>query len=222
MPESAELPEEIRPHFERAALVTVDVQRDVLDGGALEVAGTTAALGAMVELARTFRSAGRPIVHVVRLYVADGSNADLSRRRMVRSSGPVLRPGTSGCQLAPGLAPEGAAGLDDALLLAGGLQTIGRDEVAVYKPRWGAFYETGLETHLRGEDVDTLVLCGANFPNCPRATAYEASERDFRVVVAEDAVSGLYDRAIAELRGAGIVVAPTAAVVAGLGARRPP
>jgi nicotinamidase-related amidase len=218
MRDLATLPDDIRPHFERSALVTIDVQRDVLDGGALEIAGTSEALGAMVQLARAFRSAGRPVVHVVRLYLADGSNADVARRRLVASSGPVLRPGTAGSQLAPALMPEGEVGLDDAVLLGGGLQTIGEGEVVLYKPRWGAFYATGLEAHLRSVDVDTLVVCGANFPNCPRTTVYEASERDFRVVVAADAVSGFYERGVAELRGIGVVVAPTAEVVAGLGA----
>ena len=69
-------PDDLRPHFELSALVTVDVQRDVLDGGTLEVPGTSAALGHIADLACAFRSAGRPIVHVVRLYLADGSNAD--------------------------------------------------------------------------------------------------------------------------------------------------
>lgn len=41
----------------------------------------------------------------------------------------------------------------------------------------GAFYGTRLEEHLRALDVDTVVVCGCNFPNCPRTTIYEASER---------------------------------------------
>ncbi|WP_459872860.1 hypothetical protein, partial [Endothiovibrio diazotrophicus] len=50
----------------------------------------------------------------------------------------------------------------------------------LYKPRWGAFYRTSLESHLRGLDVSTLVFSGCNFPNCPRTSIYQASERDFR------------------------------------------
>ena len=86
----------------------------------------------------------------------------------------------------------------------------------IYKPRWGAFYETPLERHLRTLGVSTLLFCGCNFPNCPRTSIYEASERDFRVVLAEDAISGLYDRGREELRNIGVAVLPTAEVVAAL------
>ena len=63
------------PDFSAAALVTIDTQRDVLDGGPLEIAGTSAALGPMRVLLEAFRDVGRAIVHVVRLYRADGANA---------------------------------------------------------------------------------------------------------------------------------------------------
>jgi nicotinamidase-related amidase len=194
------------PHLEAAALVTIDVQRATLDGGSLEIPGTSAALAAMARLADAFRSAGRPIVHVVRLYREDGSNVDPCRRSLVEGGARILAPGDEGSELAPGLAPDGAPALDTQALLAGGLQPLGPAEWAMYKPRWGAFYETPLEDHLRGLGVDTLVVCGANFPNCPRTSIYEASERDFRIVVAADAVSGVYDRGRAELAGIGVAL----------------
>jgi nicotinamidase-related amidase len=200
------------PHLDRAALVTIDVQRDTLDGQRLEVPGTSAALGAMARLADAFRSAGRPIVHVVRLYRPDGSNVDLCRRGAVECGAPILTPGDEGAELAPGLAADGAPRLDAEQLLAGELQPLGSAEWAMYKPRWGAFYETPLEAHLGGLGVDTIALCGANFPNCPRTSIYEASERDFRIVVARDAVSGIYDRGREELEGIGVAMMDAAAL----------
>jgi nicotinamidase-related amidase len=200
------------PHLERAALVTIDVQRDTLDGRALEIPGTSAALGRMADLAEAFRSAGRPIVHVVRLYRADGSNVDLCRRGAVEGGARILAPGDEGAELAPGLAPDGAPKLDPEQLLGGELQPLGPAEWAMYKPRWGAFYETPLEAHLRGLGIDTIALCGANFPNCPRTSLYEASERDFRIVVAVDAVSAIYDRGREELEGIGVALTDAAAL----------
>jgi nicotinamidase-related amidase len=208
------------PHLDRAALVTIDVQCDTLDGQALEVPGTSAALGAMTRLAEAFRSAGRPIVHVVRLYRPDGSNVDLCRRGAVESGAPILTPGDEGAELAPGLAPDGAPRLDAEQLLAGELQPLGSAEWAMYKSRWGAFYETPLEAHLRGLGVDTIALCGANFPNCPRTSIYEASERDFRIVVAPDAVSGIYGRGRQELEGIGVAMTDAAALVEALSGAR--
>src|SRR4029453_2753005 len=102
---------------------------------------------------------------------------------------------------------------DTELLLSGAVQDVGPDEVVIYKPRWGAFYETPLEDHLREHGVSTLVFCGCNFPNCPRTSIYEASERDFRIVLAEDAISGLYDRGREELRSIGVTLMPTAALI---------
>ncbi len=192
------------PNFATAALITIDTQRDVLDGGPFEIPGTSAALGAMRALARAFRGAGRPIVHIVRLYEPDGANVDPCRRQAVQGGMRALDPGTPGSQLAAELLPEPTLTLDADLLLAGDAQRLGPSEVAIYKPRWGAFYDTVLEDHLRERHIDTLVFCGCNFPNCPRTSIYEASERDFRIVLARDALSGLYERGARELAGIGV------------------
>jgi nicotinamidase-related amidase len=192
------------PEFAASALVTIDTQRDVLDGGPLEIPGTSAALGAMRALVDRYRSAHRPIVHIVRLYQPDGSNVDLCRRELIETGARVLRTGAPGTQLASELLPAPDLALDDALLLEGGVQLLGPAEVVIYKPRWGAFYETPLEGHLRELRVNTLVFCGCNFPNCPRTSIYEASERDFRIVLARDAISGLYERGEIELADIGV------------------
>ncbi len=74
----------------------------------------------------------------------------------------------------------------------------------MYKPRWGAFYGTSLEDLLRALGVTTVVVLGCNFPNCPRTTVYEASERDLRVVLVHDATSGIYERGRGELEAIGV------------------
>ena len=74
----------------------------------------------------------------------------------------------------------------------------------IYKPRWDGFHDTPLESHLRSLSVTTAVIVGCNFPNCPRATAYGASMRDFRVALLRDAVSGVYPRGLAELNNISI------------------
>jgi nicotinamidase-related amidase len=202
----------VSPDFSAAALITIDTQRDVLDGGPLEVPGTSVALGAIRALTEAFREADRSIVHIVRLYRPDGANVDLCRRQRVEKGARFLAPGTPGSQLASPLLPADLT-LDEELLVSGGVQSLGPMESVIYKPRWGAFYETPLEDHLRERDVTTLVFCGCNFPNCPRTSIYEASERDFRVVLARDAVSGLYERGEMELAGIGVHLASSADVV---------
>jgi nicotinamidase-related amidase len=200
------------PDFSAAALVTIDVQVDTLDGGRLEIPGTSAAVPQIGTLASAFRSARLPIVHVVRLYRRDGSNADLCRRGVIESGIEILAPGSRGSQLAPGILRESAPQLDAEALLGGRVQEVGPGELVVYKPRWGAFYGTELEGLLGSHGVSTLVFCGCNFPNCPRTSIYEASERDFRIVLAADAISGLYDRGCEELRNIGVRLMTTAEI----------
>jgi nicotinamidase-related amidase len=205
----ARVPERIEdpctiPQFNSAALVTIDVQCDVLDDGGFPIPGTFTALGAMRRLVESFREARRPIVHIVRLYERDGSNAEPCRRQLLAAGAQLVIRDTQGCQLASQLLPDPDLRLDDALLLDGGVQRLGRREVAIYKPRWGAFYRTPLGEHLRKVAVSTIVFAGCNFPNCPRTSIYEASERDFRVVVVRDAISGLYERAEQELVNIGV------------------
>lgn len=204
------------PHFGRSALITIDTQVDTLDGGPLEIPGTLDALPRMVRLCHAFRQVARPIVHIVRLYQPDGSNAEPCRRRLVQGETPLLRPGTPGRLLAPGLVASDAAALDDDGLLRGRVQALGENEVVMYKPRWGAFFQTPLDAHLKALAVDTLVFTGCNFPNCPRTSVYEASERDYRIVLVEDAVSGLYEQGKTELRGIGVHVLSTEDVLAAL------
>jgi nicotinamidase-related amidase len=192
------------PLFESSALVTIDVQRDTLDGAPFEIPGTTAVLPQLRRLAEAYRRAQRPILHVVRVYLGDGSMVDLCRRELLQSGRSLLLADSEGVQLATELLPDPAVHLDCSKLLAGELQSLGPTESILYKPRWGAFFATRLEEVLRSQGVTTVVFAGCNFPNCPRTSIYQASERDFRVVLVEDAISGLYDRGRDELRNIGV------------------
>jgi len=106
------------------------------------------------------------------------------------------------------LTPPGTR-LDASTLLDGHPQRIGNDEWVFYKPRWGAFYKTSLEAMISTWGVDTIVFCGCNFPNCPRTSVYEASERDLRVMLVDDATSGVYDQGRREMENIDVVIAST-------------
>jgi nicotinamidase-related amidase len=74
----------------------------------------------------------------------------------------------------------------------------------LWKPRWSAYHRTPLDEHLRELGVDTVVVAGCNFPNCPRATVFDASERDYRVVVVPDATSQVTPERLADARALGV------------------
>jgi nicotinamidase-related amidase len=174
--------------WKNAALLTIDVQNDFT----------------LINSPFAIRSAHKPIIHVIRIYNTDGSNVDLCRRSAVAELGKKLViTGTQGAELVDEFKPSSSSSskvsLDTELLLKGKLQQIATKEWIMYKPRWGAFYATPLEEHLRELKIDTVVICGCNFPNCPRTTVYEASERDFRVVLISDATSNVYERGLHEL-----------------------
>jgi nicotinamidase-related amidase len=207
------------PHWDRCALLTIDTQRDTLDGGLFEIAGTSTILPAMQRALTAARTARRPVVHVVRLYRPDGSNVDICRRQRVQAGWHPVAPGAAGSELATELLPAPGLRLDPQALLGGALQPLGAHEVVVYKPRWGAFYGTALDGHLRASATDTLIFSGCNYPNCPRASIYEASERDYRVVALTDAISGLDARRHAEMAAIGVTLCTVEEFVSALSAR---
>ena len=188
------------------ALLTIDMQNDFLKGRPFEIPGTSEILPQTRELVETFRHALLPVIHMVRLYKPDGSNADLCRRSALEQGAMIVCPGSSGAELAPPLMPSQESTLDNELLLSGAVQPLGPNEWAIYKPRWGAFFGTSLGQHLSSLGVTSLAFAGCNFPNCPRTSIYEASERDFRIVLVEDAISGLYDRGLNEMKNIGVVL----------------
>jgi nicotinamidase-related amidase len=206
-----------KPDLSNSALVTIDVQRDFsLPGSPAEIPGTMSVVPYIVKLLNAYRASRRPIVHIVRLYLSDGSNVDLCRRELIRGGKELVRPGSAGAELVRELLPTSDTELDCPHLLGGEIQTLGPGEVVIYKPRWGAFFGTPLHDHLDGLQVNTLVVCGCNFPNCPRTTIYEASERDFRIVLVEDAVSGIYRQGKEELRNIGVHLWSTEILINGL------
>jgi len=202
----------IEPHYDRCALLVIDTQVDFTEGGATPIIGTTAVVPEIVTLLEAFRHAGRPIVHAVRLYA--GEDVDRVRRTLISGGAAIVAPGSAGSEIVPALRPAGAEPMDPERLLGGELQEIGPNEAAMFKPRWSAFHRTPLEAHLSALDVDTVILAGCNFPNCPRATAFDASQRDFRVVLAADAISGIRNGHLREMTGIGVLSEPTGALCA--------
>ena len=183
--------------MKHSALI-IDVQRDfTVNRAASIIPGTIQTVPYIKNLVKEYRRLAYPIIHVVRLYNTDGSNVDLCGKQIVIS-------GSDGAELIDELKPFTTARMNSNLLLSGKLQKIGSMEWIMYKPRWGAFYNTPLEKHLDSLDVNTVVVCGCNFPNRPRTTIYEASERDFRIVLITDATSVIYNIGLRELKNIGV------------------
>mgnify|MGYP000703378922 CR=1 FL=1 len=197
------------PDLARSALVLVDVQNDFVFGTAA-VAGTAELLDTMARLADVFRAAHRPIVHVVRLYVPGSSDADPPRRAAVEAGHQIVAPHTDGAAVPAALLTHP---LDYESLLNGGIQHVAPNEVVLFKPRWSAFFRTALDEHLRDAAVNTVIVAGCNLPNCPRATLFDASERDYRAALVTDATSQVTPERLADLELIGVELLTTADIV---------
>jgi nicotinamidase-related amidase len=199
-----------KPNLNTSCLITVDVQNDfTLPGAVLEIEGTADIVPQIVKLLKAYRNKQLPIIHIVRLYQEDGSNVDACRREQVEDEQSAVKPGSEGAELVSILKPSPQVKLDASPLLSGQVQQIGENEFVIYKPRWGAFFKTPLETRLKELGCDTLTFTGCNFPNCPRTSIFEASERDFRLVAVSDAISGIYEQGIRELENIGVEIITT-------------
>ena len=82
----------------------------------------------------------------------------------------ICQPGTWGAQSVAELAP-------------------GRDEPIVIKHRYSAFVDTRLETLLRSNGIETLVVTGTATMACVESTVRDAMMRDYDVVVPREAVA---------------------------------
>ena len=204
----------ICPDWSNAALVLIDVQNDFAHGS-ITIEGTAERLPDMGRLAAAFRAAGRPIIHMVRLYRPGSSDVDTPRRAAVEDGAQIVAPDTEGAQICPDVLAEPVE-LDCSELLAGHPQAVGPDEVILYKPRWSAFYRTRLDAHLQASTITTVVVAGCNLPNCPRATLFDASERDYRTVLVTDATSQATAPRLDDLGLIGVVLSSTDAAVEAL------
>jgi nicotinamidase-related amidase len=77
-------------------------------------------------------------------------------------------------------------------------------ELLLYKPSYGAFYDTPLETILKNLRKDTVIICGTLTNFCCGTTARQAYERGFHVIFGSDVTASddpaLHDAELKTLR----------------------
>ena len=166
------------------ALVAIDMHRGHLDPAvatlplAAERCGPVIARAA--DLFTQLRAIGVPIVHVVTEYRDAGEIAANPFWKAIHDDPAKARKGILRHNLA------GSPGTEIIpVLLADG------DLVVRGKKRYSAFHATDLEFLLRRRGADTVILAGINTTSCILCNAFEATNRDFSVVIASDAVDSM-------------------------------
>jgi nicotinamidase-related amidase len=153
------------------ALLIIDMQNDaVLPGAPFCVAGAWETLPRVSETLARFRSRGRPVFHIVREYRADGSDVEITRLPSFLAGKRMVVPGTPGCAIVDALAPVSG-------------------EYRLVKNRFSAFMATELDFMLRRLSIDHVAICGTQWPNCIRATVFDAVSYGYHVTVIDDATS---------------------------------
>ena len=153
----------------RPALLVIDLQRWFLEVGPPEklarVEGLIARTNELIDL---FHERALPVVQVETVHESDGSTWN---QWMKQHNTGRLIDGTRQAERHP-----------DVHFCDG--------DVVLRKTRHSAFIRTDLEHMLRGQRADAVVLAGFSTNVCVGLTAIEAWERDFRVVLAGEAILG--------------------------------
>jgi len=169
---------------QRTAVLAIDMHRGHLDPAvatlplAAERCGPVIARAA--DLFGQLRAIGVPIVHVVTEYRDAGEIAANPFWKAIHDDPAKARKGI----LRHNLAGSPGTEIIPALLADGDLVVRG-------KKRYSAFHATDLEFLLKSRGIHTVILAGINTTSCILCNAFEATNRDFSVIIASDAVDSM-------------------------------
>lgn len=162
----------------RPAVVVVDFIEGFTDPDSALACDADQAISATRSLLDAARAASVPVLFTTVSYTDD----DLERAAMFIAKAPALatlRPGSRWVEVDARLGPR-------------------EDEPVLVKLFASAFFGTRLDELLRESGCDTVLVAGASTSGCVRATAVDALQYGYRVLVPRDAVA---DRAIDAHRG---------------------
>ena len=149
---------------DRTALLIIDFQADVFNGGALRIVGTEAVLPKAKQVLAAAREMNLSIIHTKEVHREE--MVDFGRE--LDGTEPVHCLETwKGTDFYPELYPRDG-------------------EYAIAKRRYSCFFGTDLEILLRGLKVDTLVIMGTMTDVCVHYTVAEAHQRDYHFYVVKD------------------------------------
>ncbi len=165
--------------------VGIDMHRGHLDPAVATLPLAAERCGPVIKRAAALfaglRERGVPIVHVVTEYREPGEIAANPFWKAIHDDPAKARRGILGHNLA------GSPGTE---IIPELLEP--RDLVVRGKKRYSSFHGTDLEFVLRQRlRAETVILAGINTTTCVLCAAFEATNRDFRVVVAADAVDSM-------------------------------
>ena len=152
----------------KPALVIVDMCRGFTDPESPLVCDLDDTIVAIAELLGKARAAGFPVIFTTVVYDEFGKQAAAVFIEKVPAL-LVLEPGSKWVEIDPRIAPA-------------------EGEPVLSKHFASAFFGTTLASVLASEGCDSVVVTGASTSGCVRATALDAMQHGYRVVVPREAV----------------------------------
>ncbi|WP_329571755.1 isochorismatase family cysteine hydrolase [Kitasatospora sp. NBC_01266] len=175
----------------RYAILTNDLQRDLVDKNPQRKANVAAMTPSFVHFLDQLRELGVVVIHLQLIYDEGDKKLELHDGRI-----PVLR-GTPGAELLP--------------------EFVHPSDVVMEKKKDSGFFETKLHEYLAEHRIDTVIITGMQAQVCIQTTAADAHFRGYNVVVPSDGVVSTRDedrlRALEWLASYCAVVTPMAEVV---------
>ncbi len=145
--------------LKNSALMIIDMQKFFLDPQSPTFTeGGPPIIPNLRKLIDAFKTNGRPVIYTRHVHRADGSDAGIMGWWW---QGMCIE-GTPESEIHDDIAPE-------------------TDDITIFKHRYDSFYNTDLETILRGAGIDELVIGGIMTNMCCESTARGAYYRDIKV-----------------------------------------
>lgn len=157
------------------ALFIIDMQNDfVLPTSPFCIAGAQKTVPNILAVLNQFRIRNDPVFHIVREHREDGSDIESFRYAGFVQGRKYAVPGTKGCEIVEELKPKDS-------------------EYTIIKKRFSGFMNTELDSILRRLQISNIVMTGTQYPNCVRATAFDAVALGYHVTIITDATSAQTD-----------------------------
>ncbi|MEV6569248.1 isochorismatase family cysteine hydrolase [Streptomyces kronopolitis] len=179
----------------RYAILTNDLQRDLVDKNAQRKANVQGMTPAFQEFLSRMRELEVTVIHLQLVYDEGDKKIEYHDGQI-----PVLR-GTPGAELLPEFVEPG--------------------DVVMEKKKDSGFFETDLHEYLQKHEIDTVIITGMQAQVCIQTTAADAHFRGYNVVVPSDGVVSTREedrtRALEWLASYCAVVTPMAEVTRRIG-----
>jgi maleamate amidohydrolase len=149
----------------KPALIIVDATVGFTDPASALGSDSRSELTVIARLIAAFRGRGLPIVYTVNAY-EHAAEASVFREKIPLLD--LLVAGSPLAEVTPEIAPQ-------------------PNDTVIRKTVPSAFFDSPLRQLLVNQGVDSVVVCGFTTSGCVRATAVDALQCNFRLVVASDA-----------------------------------